>query len=63
MSSVDNEIAVESRGTKGTTGKMEQTGNAAVDKTKEGLSKTGEVITDGWITGRIHSRCHGRLGW
>jgi hyperosmotically inducible protein len=23
---------------------------------KDGLSKTGEVITDGWITGRIHER-------
>ena len=28
----------------------------AVDKTKEGLSKTGEVITDGWITSRVHER-------
>jgi osmotically-inducible protein OsmY len=25
-------------------------------KTKEGLSKTGEVITDAWITTRIHER-------
>jgi hyperosmotically inducible protein len=25
-------------------------------KTKDGLSKTGEVMTDGWITTRIHSR-------
>jgi hyperosmotically inducible protein len=28
----------------------------AVDKTKEGLSKSGEVITDEWITTRIHER-------
>lgn len=28
----------------------------AADKTKEGLSKTGEVMTDGWITSRIHER-------
>jgi osmotically-inducible protein OsmY len=28
----------------------------AADKTKEGLSKTGEVMTDEWITGRIHAR-------
>ena len=28
----------------------------AVDKTKEGLSKTGEVMTDEWITGRVHAR-------
>ena len=25
-------------------------------KTKEGLSKTGEVMTDGWITTRVNSR-------
>jgi len=25
-------------------------------KTKEGLSKTGEVMTDAWITTRIHER-------
>ena len=28
----------------------------AVHKTKEGLSKTGEVMTDGWITTRVHQR-------
>ena len=28
----------------------------AVDKTKEGLSKSGEVITDEWITTRVHER-------
>jgi len=28
----------------------------AADKTKEGVSKTGEVITDEWITTRIHQR-------
>jgi hyperosmotically inducible protein len=26
------------------------------EKTKAGVSKTGEVITDGWITTRIHER-------
>jgi hyperosmotically inducible protein len=26
------------------------------DKTKDGLSKTGEVMTDGWITTRVHER-------
>jgi hyperosmotically inducible protein len=30
--------------------------NVAVDKTKEGLSKSGEVITDEWITTRVHER-------
>jgi len=28
----------------------------AAEKTKEGLSKSGEVMTDEWITGRIHGR-------
>jgi hyperosmotically inducible protein len=28
----------------------------AADKTKVGLSKTGEVISDGWITTRVHER-------
>ena len=28
----------------------------AADKTKEGLSKTGEVMTDEWITTRVHAR-------
>jgi hyperosmotically inducible periplasmic protein len=27
-----------------------------VDKTKDGLSKTGEVMTDAWITTRVHER-------
>ena len=26
------------------------------EKTKDGLSKTGEVMTDGWITTRVNSR-------
>jgi hyperosmotically inducible periplasmic protein len=28
----------------------------AADKTKEGLSKSGEVMTDAWITARVHER-------
>jgi osmotically-inducible protein OsmY len=28
----------------------------AADKTKEGLSKSGEVITNEWITTRVHAR-------
>mgnify|MGYP001405838345 CR=1 FL=1 len=28
----------------------------AVRKTKDGLSKTGEVMTDGWITSRVSAR-------
>jgi len=26
------------------------------EKTKDGVSKTGEVMTDGWITTRVHER-------
>ena len=26
------------------------------DKSEDGLSKTGEVMTDGWITTRVHAR-------
>jgi osmotically-inducible protein OsmY len=29
--------------------------DTAVDKTKEGVSKTGEVITDSWITTKVHA--------
>jgi len=28
----------------------------AGEKTKDGLSKTGEVMTDAWITSRVHAR-------
>jgi hyperosmotically inducible protein len=28
----------------------------AADKTKDGLSKSGEVMTDAWITTRVHER-------
>ena len=28
----------------------------AAEKTKEALSKTGEVMTDEWITARVHQR-------
>jgi hyperosmotically inducible protein len=32
----------------------------AVKKTEEGLSRTGEVMTDAWITTRIHERFVGQ---
>ena len=41
----------------GTAGKKTKEGaEKVVDKTKEGLSKTGEVITDAWITTRVKSK-------
>ena len=36
--------------------KTVDTTKTVVDKTKEGLSKTGEVMTDGWITTRVNAR-------
>ena len=64
---VDNRLIVDLSATKGTLGKMkektkegaEKTKEGAekvVDKTKKGLSKAGEVITDGWITTRVKSK-------
>jgi osmotically-inducible protein OsmY len=67
---VNNNLVV-SKEVKGTAGKVvdktvdgaekvgEKTKDGAVvayDKSKEVLSKTGEVITDGWITSRVHSK-------
>ena len=55
VTSVDNRIVVNLE-TKGTTGIKEKTKDGAekvVDVTKKAVSKTGEVITDTWITSRI----------
>ena len=58
---VDNKIVVDraahTTGAVGTAGRKTKEGaEKAVDKTKEGLSKTGEVITDAWITTRVKSK-------
>jgi len=64
---VENQLIVDLNAPTGTAGTMKSKTKAgadatkngaenAVDKTKEGLSKTGEVITDGWITTRVHSK-------
>jgi hyperosmotically inducible protein len=39
--------------------KTKDTGGAVADKTKEGASKTGEAITDGWISTRIKTKFMG----
>ena len=36
--------------------KIKDGAKAVVRKTEKGLSSTGEVITDGWITTRVHQR-------
>jgi osmotically-inducible protein OsmY len=57
---VDNKIVVDpaaAHSTIGTAGQKTKEGaEKVVDKTKEGVSKTGEVITDGWITTRVKSK-------
>jgi osmotically-inducible protein OsmY len=52
---VENQITVNASAAKGTTGKIEDKVKEGAEKTKEALSKTGEVITDGWITARVHT--------
>ena len=67
ISRVDNQLIVDLSAPTGTSGTMkskvkegaEKTKDGAekvAGKTKEGLSKTGEVITDSWITTRVHSK-------
>jgi hyperosmotically inducible periplasmic protein len=56
---VENQLIVDlsATGTAGTMkSKTKDGAEKAVDKTKEGLSKTGEVITDSWITTRVKSK-------
>lgn len=52
---VDNRIVVdlETKGTTGVAGKTKDGAVKVVDATKKAVSKTGEVITDTWITTRI----------
>ena len=63
---VDNKLVAHEHATskvKGTAGevgeKSKDSGGKVVDKTKEGASKTGEVVTDGWITTRIKTKFMG----
>jgi len=57
---VDNRIVVDQAAAQTTIGtvkeKTKEGAEKVVDKTKEGLSKTGEVITDAWITTRVKSK-------
>jgi osmotically-inducible protein OsmY len=52
---VDNDIVVNHSEVTGTTGRAESTGS----KTKEEISKTGEVMTDAWVTTRVKSHFFG----
>lgn len=56
---VENDITVDRSAVHGTTGRVE---NGAKDVGRTGehaAEKTGEVVTDGWITSRIHERFMG----
>jgi osmotically-inducible protein OsmY len=55
---VNNQLVVdlEKSTTKTIENKTKQGAEKAADKTKEALSKTGEVITDAWITTRIRGK-------
>ena len=64
---VDNQITLDKDAGKGVVDRVKDATAATGDKaksssetvgqkTKEGASKTGEVITDAWITTKIHSR-------
>jgi osmotically-inducible protein OsmY len=57
---VDNKIVVDPTAAHSTIGsaakKTKEGTEKVVDKTKEGVSKTGEVITDAWITTRVKSK-------
>ena len=43
-------------GAEATKGAVVKGAKVVGEKTKDGLSKTGAVITDGWITTRVHER-------
>ena len=52
---VENKIVTREKAKNKATG----TAGKVVDKTKEGASKTGEVVTDGWISTRIKTKFMG----
>lgn len=52
---VENNIVTREKAKNKATG----TAGKVVDKTKEGASKTGEVVTDGWISTRIKTKFMG----
>jgi hyperosmotically inducible protein len=55
LSAQDAETRVKD-GAKATKDAVVKDTKIAANKTQDALSKTGEVITDAWITSRVHSR-------
>lgn len=62
---VENNLTSREKATdavKGTAGKVADTSKKGAEKTKDALSKTGEVITDTWISSRIKTKFMGDEG-
>jgi osmotically-inducible protein OsmY len=62
---VENKLASREKATnkaKGTAGAVTDKSKKGAEKTKEAVSKTGEVITDGWISTRIKTKFMGDEG-
>jgi osmotically-inducible protein OsmY len=62
---VENNLTSREKATdkaKGTAGKVADTSKKGVEKTKQAMSKTGEVITDAWISSRIKTKFMGDEG-
>ena len=62
---VENKLTSREKATdkvKGTAGAVADTSKKGAAKTKTALSKTGEAITDGWITSRIKTKFMGDEG-
>jgi osmotically-inducible protein OsmY len=53
---VDNQLVLDKDAGIPVTDKVKSATDTTAKKTEQGLSKTGEVITDGWITTKIHGR-------
>lgn len=55
---VDDRLSIGTRGTTGYHASDKVTGTTGTieSRSKQGLSRTGEAITDGWITGHVKSR-------
>jgi osmotically-inducible protein OsmY len=56
---VDNQLVLDKDAGKSVTDKVKSATETAEQKTAQGVSKTGEVITDSWITTKIHGRFTG----
>jgi osmotically-inducible protein OsmY len=62
VSRVENNLTSREKATnavKGTAGKVADSSKKGADKTKQALSKSGEVITDTWISSRIKTKFMG----